>query len=84
MAVKTITVTEAAYRSLKAMKAQGESFSETILRMTKRKSLDEFYGVLTEKEGEELEKAIMDARRERTKLHAQRMERIMKEMGKSP
>jgi len=33
MTVKTITVTEAAYNALKAHKKNGESFTQTILRI---------------------------------------------------
>jgi predicted CopG family antitoxin len=33
MAVKTITVTEAAYNALKAHKKNGESFTQTLLRI---------------------------------------------------
>lgn len=34
MATKTITVTEEAYERLKAMKREGESFTEVLLRVT--------------------------------------------------
>jgi predicted CopG family antitoxin len=34
MATKTLTITEEAYESLKAHKHDGESFTETVLRLT--------------------------------------------------
>lgn len=45
MAVKTITVTEDAYRALAALKREGESFSDVIRRITRTsRSLLEFAG----------------------------------------
>ncbi len=37
MAVKTITIREEAYRLLKSVKKPGESFSDTIIRILRRK-----------------------------------------------
>ncbi len=81
MAVKTITVREEAYEALKAMKAPDESFSETILRMTKRKPLSYFFGALSKESGEALEKAVMERRKTNARLHRERMKRIVKEMS---
>ncbi len=45
MAVKTITVSEDAYRALAALKRDGESFSDVIRRITRSsRSLLEFAG----------------------------------------
>jgi len=45
MAVKTITVSEDAYRALAALKREGESFSDVIRRITRsNRSLLEFAG----------------------------------------
>lgn len=81
MATKTITVTEGAYESLKAMKAKNESFTDTILRITKRKPLSHFYGILDKETGEKLEKSIMESRRINRELHEKRLKRIEKEMN---
>ena len=80
MAVKTITVTENAYEALKAMKEPRESFSDTILRVAKKKPLMSFYGILSKESGDKLEKFIIDRRKRNRKLHKKRMERLMKEM----
>ncbi len=81
MTVKTITVTEDAYEALKSKKEPNESFSEAILRITKRRPLSEFYGILKGESGEEFEKAIMERRKAHTKSHLERIERIRKELG---
>ncbi len=80
MAVKTITVRKEAYEALKAMKVPDESFSETILRITKRKPLSYFYGALSKKAGEALEKNISEMRKSSSKLDKERMKRILKEL----
>ena len=77
MAVKTITVTEKAYEALKAKKEPHESFSETILRISGRKSLSEFFGALSKESGERLEKAIMDSRKRRAASHERRIKMIV-------
>lgn len=47
MVVKTITVTEEAYKALKRMKGNEESFSETILKFSKDKgSMMKYFGIL--------------------------------------
>lgn len=78
MAVKTITVTEDAYEALKSLKASQESFSETILRVAKRKPLSDFFGVLSKESGERLEKTVYELRKRRNEVHRERMKRIIK------
>ena len=63
MVVKTITLTEEAYRTLASMKQKKESFSQTILRLGKKKSLAESYGALKGDAGERLEKAVKERRK---------------------
>ena len=41
MSVKTITITEEAYNHLKSAKGEEESFTEAIIRITKKSPLDE-------------------------------------------
>ncbi len=81
MVTKTITVTEAAYEALKAKKEGSESFSRMILRITNKKPLDYFFGILSGKEGEEFEKTIYDLRKQRNKGHKERLSHIAKELS---
>lgn len=79
MAVKTITVKESAYEALKSLQLSRESFSDTILRIAKRKSLSLFYGVLSKKTGERLEKGILTMRKKRNEAHKARIKQIIEE-----
>lgn len=79
MAVKTITVTEDAYKALKSLKTSDESFSEAILRIAKRKPLSYFYGALSKKDANNLEKVIMENRKAHKRLHKERFERLFGE-----
>ena len=72
MAVKTITITEGAYRSLKSLKEENESFSDAINRLTKKRSLLDFYGCLTAAEGDRLEVSVLEGRKIQRGLQAQR------------
>ena len=62
MAVKTITVTESAYNTLKNMKLEHESFSKTIQRIGQRRSLRDFIGVFSDEEAEEIKQNITEFR----------------------
>ena len=72
MAVKTITVTEDAYRRLKARKMADESFSDVILRLTRRRPLSDFVGVLSPETGDAMWHAIEEDRQRRRKLDERR------------
>lgn len=57
MTTKTLTITADAYNLLLNSKLEDESFSEEIRRLlTKKKSkrLSDFFGILSEKEGNEM------------------------------
>lgn len=73
MATKTISITEDAYNILKSKKEVSESFSEAIVRLSGRKNLSSFFGVLGEKSGLELEKNIKIIRKKHAKLHLKRL-----------
>ena len=68
MAVKTLTVTEEAYRRLRAQKAERESFSELIVRLTSRPPLADFAGALSPEAASRLRRAIDRDRRIRNEL----------------
>lgn len=58
MPSRTITISEEAYRRLKALKREGESFSDVILRLTSRSVLWGIVGTLSEAEASSLEEAV--------------------------
>ncbi|MEM2146563.1 MAG: antitoxin VapB family protein, partial [Candidatus Jordarchaeaceae archaeon] len=64
MPTKTISITLDAYNRLKREKLKGESFSDVIIRLTdkNKKDLLEFAGAW--KEGEEIERVILEGRKE--------------------
>ncbi len=52
MATKTITITEEAYKQLKEHKREGESFTDTILRLTEtNEDVMKGFGVMREIDG---------------------------------
>lgn len=65
MAVRTITVTEAAYARLAALKRPGESFTDVILRLTGRRSLARLADAVTPAEAAAIAEAALAARDER-------------------
>ncbi len=61
MATKTLTITTNAYQLLAENKLEQESFSQEVTRILtsrKKKSLLDFFGILSEEEGEGVLKAI--------------------------
>ncbi len=75
MATKTLTITEDAYDLLTGSKLESESFSEEIIRVMgarKSRKLIDFFGVLSENEGEEILKIIEKKRRENRKIIGKR------------
>lgn len=78
MATKTISLAEQAYQRLAAHKQAGESFSNTVLRLTQSHSLLEIAGILTKAEADELEDHIQQRRtsmRKRMEQTAREIER---------
>lgn len=76
MVVKTITVTKNACEAIKVTNGNNESFSETLLRITKRKPLSAFFGVLSDETGKRMEKAIAEARALLNKSYGRCVQRI--------
>ena len=65
MGVRTLTVTDAAYERLAALKRPGESFTDVILRLTGRRSLTELADAFSPGEARSLAEAMLAARDER-------------------
>ncbi len=68
MATKTISITKEAYDRLRARKGPEESFSDVILRLTERRPLAEYAGMLSKSSVKAMREAIEEARRERRRL----------------
>jgi len=81
MATKTISITEEAYERLRSKKDERESFSDVINRITNKRPLSDFLGVLNEKEADLLEKSIEKNRKIHSKLHEKRIKNIVREMS---
>ena len=62
MPTRTISISEEAYRRLKALKKEGESFSDVIIRLTSKSSLWSLAGILSEREAKELERVLAENR----------------------
>jgi len=65
MAVRTITVTDEAYRRLRAHKGSSESFTDVVLRLTERRPLSDFAGVVSHETATALRAAVEEDRRQR-------------------
>lgn len=65
MGVRTITVTDAAYERLAAMKRPGESFTDVILRITGRRPIARLGELLSPAEAASVAEAAIAARDER-------------------
>ena len=76
MATKSITITEEAYERLASFKEDKESFSDVVNKLTKRHSILDLAGLLTNTEADELEKNIKDMR----KRTEERMGRIAEQL----
>ena len=75
MGAKNISISEEAYERLAALKKQNESFTDVVNRLTMKRSILELAGALTEKEGEEIRRSVMELREASSKrFTAKRME----------
>ena len=63
MGTKNISISEEAYERLAALKRPNESFTEVVNRLTMKRSILELAGILTEKEGDEIRRGIVEFRK---------------------
>lgn len=76
MATKTISLAEDAYARLKAMKREGESFSDVVRRLTAGVALEDFHGALSEETADELAAVITELRERRSARRRARRDRL--------
>ncbi len=75
MGTKTISITDEAYGIMKSRKDARESFSEAIIRLSGKKRLSSFYGVLSKESANLLEKNIREMRKKHLTSHLRRVEK---------
>ena len=76
MTTKTLTIMEDAYTLLLDNKLENESFSEEVRRILSKKKLrklSDFFGILSEKEGEEILIELEKSRKIDIKLEEERI-----------
>jgi predicted CopG family antitoxin len=81
MGTTTISLSDDAYERLKAMKREGESFSDVVRRLTAGAELGDYYGVLDDDTGAELAGVVAERRSETTDAHEERVEEFADELS---
>ena len=79
MVTKTLTITEDAYNLLSGAKLKDESFSEEIKRLfsnKRRRPLSDFFGIISEEEGQEILDALEKKKGVQIALHKERLKRL--------
>lgn len=62
MGTKNISISEEAYERLAVLKRPNESFTEVVNRLTKKRSILELAGTITEVEGKEIRGEVEELR----------------------
>lgn len=62
MSSKSISISESAYRKLKALKNENESFTDAVNRLTQERSLLEIAGILSDEEADDIRDNFEDLR----------------------
>ncbi len=76
MVTKTLTIMEDVYEMMLSNKLKNESFSDELRRIfskKKKQNLSEFYGVLSEEEGEGLMESLKNIKAMNLKLQKKRI-----------
>ena len=77
MGYKTISLSNEAYEILRKAKKDNESFSQVVIRLVSRRSLDDFIGCVSKKSVEKLSAAIEVFRKERAEVWSESMEEML-------
>ena len=77
MATKNISITEEAYMRLASLRRGKESFSEIINRVTQKKQLMDFAGILSKKTADRVEQHIQERRAGFDKEREQRRKELL-------
>lgn len=75
MGSRTIAVTDAAYARLAAEKRHGESFTDVILRLTRKRKLSDLHKIIPKHEANALAEAILEMREEKIESREARLRR---------
>ena len=71
---KTISLSEDAYKMLKNLKKENESFTDLVKRLCSGVKLKDFHGALEEESVEEIEKTTRKKRKEHRENHTDRID----------
>ena len=77
MGYKTISLSEKAYEILKRAKRDNESFSQVVIRLASKRSLDDFIGCISKESISKLSDAIAIFREERGISWSESMEEML-------
>jgi predicted CopG family antitoxin len=81
MATKNIAITEKAYSRLNSLKTGKESFSEVINRVTERRNLNKFIGILSRDSADKLENNIKELRAKHNKEFEKRIRNMRSKLN---
>ncbi len=76
MATKSITITDDAYNRLASFKEPNESFSDVVNKLTKKGSLLELAGILSNEDARELKENIRELRKRMEEEVDKRVEKM--------
>ncbi|MHA1614043.1 MAG: antitoxin VapB family protein [Candidatus Thorarchaeota archaeon] len=77
MGYKTISLSDDAYEILRKAKRESESFSQVVIRLASRRSLDEFVGCISKESISKLSDAMDVFRKERSITWSESMEEML-------
>jgi len=80
MATTNISITEDAYARLASLRKGNESFSDIINRITGKKRLLDYAGILSKESADRIEQHIKESRRRFQKDSRRRLKRIIREL----